>query len=62
MDNNNNYEWAHKTVFVEQERGVVAKKFFANVFLWMFIALSLSTIAALFISNSEAALRQLINF
>lgn len=62
MDNNNNYEWAHKTVFVEQERGVVAKKFFANVFLWMFVALSLSTVAALFISNSEAALRQLINF
>ncbi|MBB2149808.1 Bax inhibitor-1/YccA family protein [Pedobacter gandavensis] len=62
MDNNNNYEWAHKSVFVEQERGVVAKKFFANVFLWMFVALSLSTLAALFISNSPAALSQLINF
>lgn len=62
MDNNNNFEWAQKSVFVEQQRGVVAKKFFANVFLWMFVALSLSTIAALFISNSPAALSQLIDF
>ncbi|TKC04201.1 Bax inhibitor-1/YccA family protein [Pedobacter frigoris] len=62
MDNNNNYDWAQKSVFVENQTGVVAKKFFANVFLWMFVALSLSTLAALFISNSEIALRQLINF
>lgn len=62
MDNNNNYDWAQKSVFVEEQRGVVAKKFFANVFLWMFVALSLSTAAAFIISNSEAALSQLINF
>jgi FtsH-binding integral membrane protein len=62
MDNNNNFDWAQKSVFVEQQTGIVAKKFFANVFLWMFVALSLSTLAALFISNSEIALRQLINF
>jgi FtsH-binding integral membrane protein len=62
MDNNNNYDWAQKSVFVQPQTGVVARKFFANVFLWMFVALSLSTLAALFISNSEIALRQLINF
>ncbi|MCX2453267.1 Bax inhibitor-1/YccA family protein [Pedobacter sp. PLR] len=62
MDNNNNYEWANKSVFVEQERGVVAKKFFANVFLWMFVALSVSTLAAFVVSNSPALLSQLINF
>ncbi len=61
MDNKNNYEWAQESVFVQQEK-TVAKKFFANVFLWMFVALSLSTAAALFISSSEAALSQLINF
>lgn len=61
MDNNNNYEWAQKSVFVEQER-TVAKKFFASVFLWMFVALSLSTVAALFISTSPEALSQLIDF
>lgn len=62
MDNNNNFNWADKSVFVENQSGVVAKKFFANVFLWMFVALGLSTLAALFISNSPAALSQLINF
>jgi hypothetical protein len=46
MNNDNNYEWAHKTVSVKDQTGVVAKKFFANVFLWMFIALGLSTLSA----------------
>jgi FtsH-binding integral membrane protein len=62
MDNNNNYDWAQKSVFVQEQTGMVAKKFFANVFLWMFVALTLSTLAAYFISTSEAALSQLINF
>ncbi|MES2828181.1 MAG: Bax inhibitor-1/YccA family protein [Bacteroidota bacterium] len=61
MDNNNNYEWAQKSVFVQQER-TVAKKFFASVFLWMFVALSLSTVAALYISTSPEAISQLIDF
>ncbi|MGY4385275.1 FtsH-binding integral membrane protein [Pedobacter sp. UYP24] len=61
MDNKNNYEWAQESVFVQQEK-TVAKKFFANVFLWMFVALTLSTAAAFLISSSEAALSQLINF
>jgi len=62
MDNNNNYDWAQKSVFVQEQTGMVAKKFFANVFMWMFVALTLSTFAAYFISTSEAALGQLINF
>jgi FtsH-binding integral membrane protein len=55
-----NYQYQDNSVFVQQ--GSVSKKFFANVFLWMFIALSLSTFAAFYISNSETALRALINF
>ncbi|WP_293787479.1 Bax inhibitor-1/YccA family protein [uncultured Pedobacter sp.] len=55
-----NYQYQDNSVFV-QERSV-SKKFFANVFLWMFVALSLSTIAAFYISNSEPALHALINF
>lgn len=61
MDNNNNYEWAQKSVFVEQQSGAVAKNFFANVFLWMFVALGVSSLAALFMANSPAALSYLIN-
>lgn len=53
MDNNNNYEWAQKTDFVKGQTGIVAKKFFANVFLWMFVALSLSTFAAYFMTSSQ---------
>ncbi|TDQ10108.1 Bax inhibitor-1/YccA family protein [Pedobacter metabolipauper] len=62
MDNNNNFDWVQKDVYAPDQTGVVAKRFFANVFLWMFIALGLSTASALFISTSEAALSQLINF
>ncbi|MEJ5993403.1 Bax inhibitor-1/YccA family protein [Pedobacter sp. Du54] len=48
-----NYQYQDNSVFVMEE-GAVAKKFFANVFLWMFVALSLSTLAAyLFGSNKE---------
>lgn len=62
MDNNNNYNWSQDSVFVQNQTGGVAKKFFANVFLWMFVALSLSTLAALYISSSREAVGQLINF
>jgi FtsH-binding integral membrane protein len=53
MNNDNNYEWAQKSVFVENQTGVVAKKFFANVFLWMFIALGLSTLSAYVMASNE---------
>lgn len=55
-----NYQYQDNSVFV-QERSV-SKKFFANVFLWMFVALAISTCAALFISKSPEALSYLINF
>jgi FtsH-binding integral membrane protein len=55
-----NYQYQKDSVFV-QERSV-SKKFFANVFLWMFVALLLSTLSAFYISNSESALRSLIDF
>lgn len=60
MDNNNNYEWAQKSVFVEQQSGAVAKNFFANVFLWMFVALGVSTLAAVFMANTPSALDYII--
>lgn len=47
-----NYQYQENSVFVQE--GSVSKKFFANVFLWMFVALSLSTVAAyLFGTNTE---------
>ena len=62
MDNNNNYNWAHKPTFVPEQTGVVAKRFFANVFLWMFIALGVSTLAAVFMANTPAAMDYLIKY
>jgi len=62
MDNNNNYEWAQRPVFVQEEKGAVAKKFFANVFLWMFIALGLSTLSAYFMANTPGYMEYLVRF
>ena len=59
MDNNN-FNWAHKPVYVPEQTGLVAKKFFANVFLWMFIALGLSTISAYFMASTPALLQYLV--
>lgn len=61
MDNNNNYDWAQKSVFVQPQTGVVAKKFFANVFLWMFVALSLSSLAAYYMASTPEMMTYLIN-
>jgi len=61
MNNNNNNDWAQQSVFVEDLTGKVAKKFFANVFLWMFIALGLSTFAAYFMSSSTELISVLRN-
>jgi hypothetical protein len=54
-----NYQYQDNTVFVQESS--VSKKFFANVFLWMFVALGISTAAALFMSSSPAALTFLID-
>lgn len=59
MDNNN-YNWAQKSVFVEKQSGTVAKKFFANVFLWMFVALGISTLASVYMASSPEMLDYLI--
>jgi len=54
-----NYQYQDDSVFVIQE-GSVSKKFFANVFLWMFVALSLSTAAAYIFGNNAALLQYLL--
>jgi len=60
MDNNNN-NWSQQSVFVENQSGTVAKKFFANVFLWMFVALGISTFAAVYMANTPEMLQYLLN-
>ncbi|HEY0176781.1 MAG TPA: Bax inhibitor-1/YccA family protein [Pedobacter sp.] len=61
MDNNN-YNWSEKSVFVEkQQTGTVSKKFFASVFLWMFVALGISTAAAVYMANTPEMFAYLIN-
>jgi FtsH-binding integral membrane protein len=56
MNNYNQQDFSNYTVLGSQPAtgtGVVAKKFMANVFLWMFIALGLSTFfAVLYASNA----------
>lgn len=60
MDNNNNFDWSQKSVFVQEQTGGVAKRFFANVFLWMFVALGVSTLAAVFMANTDAAMDYIV--
>ncbi|RZM29692.1 MAG: Bax inhibitor-1/YccA family protein [Pedobacter sp.] len=62
MDNNNNFNWAQKSVFVQEETGMVAKKFFASVFLWMFIALAISTVAAYVMASTPEFMEYLIKY
>jgi len=44
-----NYQYQNDSVFVQE--GSISKKFFANVFLWMFVALGVSTAAAIFMNQ-----------
>jgi len=62
MDNNNNFNWVQRPEIVQDQKGIVAKRFFANVFLWMFIALGLSTLAALYMANTPAAMDYLVKY
>lgn len=55
-----NYNYNDPNVIV-QEEGSVAKKYFANVFLWMFVALGLSAFTAFWFNNSPQALSLLIS-
>ncbi|MBC7616419.1 MAG: Bax inhibitor-1/YccA family protein, partial [Pedobacter sp.] len=52
-----NYQYQNNSVFVQE--GSVSKKFFANVFLWMFVALSLSTLAAYIFGTNEGLMQYL---
>mgnify|MGYP003578548080 CR=1 FL=1 len=60
MDNNNQ-NWWQQSVFVEDITGKVAKKFFANVFLWMFVALTLSSLAAYYMASTPEMMSYLVN-
>lgn len=62
MDNNNNFNWVQRPEVVQEQTGIVARKFFANVFLWMFIALGVSTLAAYFMASTPAAMDYLIRY
>ena len=54
-----NYQYQDNSVFVQEKS--VSKKFFANVFLWMFVALSLSTVAAYLFGSNEQLMQYLLN-
>jgi FtsH-binding integral membrane protein len=54
-----NYQYQDNTVFVQESS--VSKKFFANVFLWMFVALSLSSAAAYLFGTTDSLMQYLIN-
>ncbi|MDQ7948050.1 MAG: Bax inhibitor-1/YccA family protein [Pedobacter sp.] len=57
--NDQNYNYQDDSVIVIEE-GSVSKKFFANVFLWMFVALSLSTLAAYLFGTNEGLMQYLL--
>jgi FtsH-binding integral membrane protein len=54
-----NYKYQDQSVFVQEKS--VGKRFFANVFLWMFIALGISTVTAFLLSaNTNIVMPYLI--
>ncbi len=53
-----NYQYQDNSVFVQENS--VSKKFFASVFLWMFVALILSSVSAFFLANSPGILAYLV--
>lgn len=55
------YQYPDNSMVVEQEGASVSKLFFANVFLWMFVALCLSTVSAYVFSNDASLMQYLIN-
>ncbi len=54
-----NYNYQDPNV-IQLEEGRVAKKFFAQVFLWMFIALSMSALAAFLFAFNPALMANLL--
>lgn len=53
-----NYQYQNNSVFVQEQSA--SKKFFANVFLWMFVALAVSSVAAYLIASSPGVLSYLV--
>lgn len=53
-----NYQYQDNSVFVQENS--LSKKFFASVFLWMFVALILSSLSAFFLANSPGILAYLV--
>jgi FtsH-binding integral membrane protein len=53
-----NYQYQNNSVFV-QER-TASKKFFANVFLWMFVALAISAVSAFVLATTPSIMSYLV--
>ncbi|GAB1464270.1 Bax inhibitor-1/YccA family protein [Pedobacter sp.] len=53
-----NYQYQDHSVFVQEKS--VSKKFFANVFLWMFVALAVSAVSAFVLATTPAIMSYLI--
>ncbi|WP_131537653.1 Bax inhibitor-1/YccA family protein [Pedobacter nototheniae] len=55
-----NYQYQDNSIFVQGKSA--SKRFFGNVFLWMFVALLVSTAAAYFIATTPAVLNYLLSY
>ncbi|KIA95408.1 membrane protein [Pedobacter kyungheensis] len=55
-----NYQYQDNSVFVQEKSA--SKRFFGSVFLWMFVALAVSTVAAYFIASTPAVLDYLLSY
>ncbi len=53
-----NYQYQEHSVFVQEKS--VSKKFFANVFLWMFVALAVSAVSAFILATSPVIMSYLV--
>ncbi len=60
MENNNNPDYAYQNV-VEINDSDASRKFIANVFLWMFVALGISALFAYIFANTPAFLQMLVD-
>ncbi len=54
-----NYQYQSNPDYVGEKS--ISKKFFASVFTWMFVALSISTVAAYLFGTDEALMQYLVN-
>lgn len=54
-----NYQYQDNIVFAQDN--AVSKRFFGNVFMWMFVALGISALSAYFLAATPAAMGYLMN-